>query len=301
MNDKNRSEARRAQRAMRTAAAWYVALEARPADEQLAARCNEWVEQSDAHQQALLACTAVTELTRRLAADSDLRAVCAEAAAIASGAPRRPRARARLGPRGLWAVGAAAGLAALAVLALRLPSGAVPMASHGLGDLASASRIATTAPLAMPVVLPGSVVVDAHSLALLPFTQLPAAAGDRAADGAFAVGLRRDLSSALEAVPGLYLADGSAVVPYAQSELSPGQIGAQLGVRGLVTAAVGLDDGWVRTDVRLVDAATGATLWHGRRERPVEELHALKIDLVESIVTALVNPGFDAGAAVADL
>jgi TolB-like protein len=241
----------------------------------------KWLAARPGNERAMERVELAVELGRRLAAEpgSALHAEAQLAARPLPGPRRAPLARA-------LAWGSA--LAALLLVALfitrdeaRPPGGPVV--------LSAARTVAVDAPNNAAAVLPGGVVVDASSVAVLPF------AGARSA--ALAAGLERDLAEALRTVPGLYVIADAAVQPYAGTELAAAQLGGLLGARGLVDGSVELADGRVRVSARLREAATGTTLWQAELDRPVDELRAVRYEIAEQVATAMFESG--ARAAVA--
>ena len=156
----------------------------------------------------------------------------------------------------------------------------------------AARLVAVNAPSNPVVVLPSGVVVDASAVAVLPF----AAAGD----ATLAQGLEREVVAALRSVPGLYVVADSAVQAYAYTELAPAEIGAQLGARGVLEAAIDLVDGRVRVSARLREASTGATLWRADLERSVDELRAVRDELAEQVAAAMLDSSLRADARAGD-
>ena len=150
-----------------------------------------------------------------------------------------------------------------------------------LAPLRAADRVTVDAPRDSVAMLPTGVVVDASAVAVLPFAM--------AGDASLARGLERDVAAALRTVPGLYIIADAAVQPYAATDLAAAEIGTQLGVRGLVDAAVELVDGRVRVSARLREAASGATLWQTDADRPVEELDAMRDEIAESVADAMLD------------
>jgi adenylate cyclase len=130
-------------------------------------------------------------------------------------------------------------------------------------------------------VLPSGVVVDASAVAVLPFAT--------SGDSSLARGIERDIVAALRTVPGLYVIADNAVSPYAATELAAAELGALLGARGIVDAAVELADGRVRIDARLRDASTGATLFQARVERPVDELRDVRDEIAQQVALNMLD------------
>jgi TolB-like protein len=134
------------------------------------------------------------------------------------------------------------------------------------------------------------VIVDAHSVAVLPFVAAGAATGDEPVlpgSRALAAGLQRELIAELDAVPGLYVVNAASVQPYAGSDLAPAEIGAQLGARGVLRGTASLVGGRVYLGAQLVDAATGQVLWAASYEQPIDELRAIQQDVLLQVVAAL--------------
>jgi len=147
-------------------------------------------------------------------------------------------------------------------------------------------------------VLPGDIVVDVHSIAVLPFDQAreaPESAVDDADERAaarIARQLHDEVMSQLSRIPGLYVVDGSSTAVYASGELAPEQIAALLGVRGVVAAGVELDGRTVRVSLRMTDAASAAWPTEIVLERPLDELPDVKTAIVANIADALDSTSF---------
>jgi len=232
-----------------------------------------WLDERPEHERALERVELASALARQLAVDpsSALYAEAALAARLAS--RRRP-----WGPALAWG-GALA--AALLVVVFLLPES--PRRPVEVAPLRAAQRVTVDAPSDSVAMLPTGVVVDASAVAVLPFAT--------AGDAILARGLERDVAAALRTVPGLYIIADDAVQPYSASELAAAEIGRQLGVRGLVDAAVELVDGRVRVSARLREAATGETLWQTDVDRPVDELDAIRSEIAESVADAMLDTG----------
>jgi TolB-like protein len=250
---------------------------------------------------AFARCVAATQLAKRLSEDPDLEWAYADAAALARPQP----ATARRGVR--YALGAAA--AALVSMALWLgtappqpvvdsdasaPSPAEP-------ELAAAVERATAllgaAQAANPVaLLPGDVVVDAHSIAVLPFT--PAGDGAEADAADLAARVERDLIATLSAIPGMYAIGDVSARAYAGAELPPSAIGAQLGVRGIVTGRIAVTADRIQITAVLRDATTNAVLWRNDYDDALAALSSIQGDIVEAVTAALVDtPRYEAAVA----
>ena len=254
-----------------TAARRFVSVDAgeQGADVALAS----WLAERPEHERALERVELAAVLGKRLAADPASALHAEAAAAVRFRPPRRMVARA------LVSVGALA--AAVLVAVFLLPDEPLRPGSPALAPLRAAQRVTIDTPSDPVAVLPTGVVVDASAVAVLPF----AAAGD----ATLAVGLERDVVEMLRTVPGLYVIAGAAVSGYASTDLSPSEIGAQVGARGIVDAGAELVDGRVRVSARLRDAATGATLWQTDVDRPVDELGAIRYEIAENVAATMLD------------
>jgi TolB-like protein len=263
------------------AARWFVRVDAgeHPDDPNLAA----WLEARPENERALQRVELAAALGRQLAAEPSS-ALYAEAAQAARLAPsRRSSARALA-----WGGALAASLLG-AVFIVRDAAG--PARSPEIVMIEAARVVAFNAPSNPVAVLPNGIVVDASAVAVLPFT---------ADDAAFAEGLQRDVAAALRTVPGLYVIADAAVSSYARTELSPSEIGGQLGARGIVDAAIELGDGRVRVTAILRETTTGATLWRTELDTPVDELRAVRGEIVERVAAAMLDASLRAPIARAD-
>ncbi len=159
-----------------------------------------------------------------------------------------------------------------------------------LDPAASAERSASiaAAAAAYPIArLPSGGVVDASSIAVLPFG---APADEPRATRVLAVSLSRDIGSALAALPGIYVVGAPRAAAYLATELDASELGEQLGVRGIVVGELAEHDGQIRIAADLLDAATDERIWHAEYERPAEELMPLAAEIGDAITAALIDP-----------
>jgi TolB-like protein len=142
-------------------------------------------------------------------------------------------------------------------------------------------------------VLRGGLVVDANSVAVLAFGERDAS--DRGAGVTeIAAGLQRGLIAAFAEIPGVYAIPAASVLPYADTELAPGAIGAELGARGILTGDVAVVDGTLRIRVVLDDAVTNGVRWRHDYEAPLAQLSRIQGEIVEGVTAALVGaPRYD--------
>ena len=272
----------------KTAAQWYVELDAGGFDARTDAELGEWLASNPEHEAELARCDAAVVFAGKLTDRAAVRRAFGEAARVASVSPRaaRPAWYARAGLA--WAVAAAC--LAVAILAVvdrvraRLPEapGAPPASAEA--SYAAGIDLAAFQPIA---ILPGEVVVDARSVAVLPFAGEIGPSGNARAAREIAAAFYDDVLRELAAIPGVYVVGGDAVFPYTERDIAPVEIATQLGVRGIVEAVVGYEDGRIRVSLSLIDAARAAVTVHEAYERPLEEVEALQADVVAGVVDAL--------------
>jgi len=297
-----------------TAAEWYVAIDSAAPDDVKAARFAAWLDRAAEHEPELERCAAAVEIARRLADDPGLRFAYDEAAAIAAGAPRARRSLRNLASAAAIAATIVVGLAALwfareareprtlggadaTANASVLVRGADARATASDSAPLRAADIGAAAPVSVPALrLPSGVVVDAGAVAVLPFTSDP----DQGIETAkLAATLAREVRTELAAAPGLYVIVAPQAVVYLGTDLSASELGAQLGVRGVVVGDVAVNDGRARIGATLLDAVTDQPLWRSNYERPVAEIASIANEIGAEIATALVDADLRARAAAA--
>jgi TolB-like protein len=276
-----RKDATNAGSAPGEAARWFVRIDA--GESRDAADFIAWLDLRRENGRAFERVELAAALGKRLAADPSS-ALHAEATRAARLGPRRQSLR-----RALTWGGALAASLLVAIVVVRDP--APPAGPPEAVTIEAARVVAFNAPNNPVAILPTGVVVDASAVAVLPFT---------AADAALAEGLERDVAAALRTVPGLYVIADAAVSSYGRTDLSPSEIGGQLGARGIVNAAIDLVDGRVRVTASLRETTTGATLWHTDLDRPVDELRAVRVEIVEHVAAAMLDSSLRAPVVRAD-
>jgi hypothetical protein len=217
----------------RTAAEWYVALDARKrraeeTEQPIDASFAAWLTRASKHEPALERCEAAVVLARALADDPDLLFAYEETRALACRPAKRaapPARREAHAWQRAW-VGLAA-LAATAVIAIDATVAPPPPNPVSRAIAAAAAIVAGLPPLNGAVVLPGNYVVDARALTVLAFGIADGRAGSGGAGRAegFAAALERELVGALRAVPGLHVIDADPVPAGAAASLAPSAIG----------------------------------------------------------------------------
>jgi len=304
-------DTRRSRGETASAAEWFVALDSRAPDEVGAARFAAWLDRAAEHEVELERCDAAAEIARGLADDPELRWAYDEAAALAKRDPaasQRAPARRTVWRFGWAAAAGAAGVAAAATLWLAhdthgsAPSITVQSArtvTDPLASVSAAERRATVAAAAAqyPIVrLPSGVVVDAGSVAVLPFGF---ATDETRATGELAATLSREIGTSLALLPGIYVVGSPQANAYLGTELSASDVGDQLGVRGVVVGEVAEHEGQVHVAARLLDAATREQVWVGEFDRPPADVDALADEIGTEITAVLVDPVLRARAVAA--
>jgi TolB-like protein len=286
----------------------------------LRSAAERWVRVDAGGDDALARCEAVLCIGKALAADPDLRWAYDEAARIAAGPPRRPRAArmrtALASPALAWSAAAVSSIVAIVALGIANSAGPGPAAPETTADSSTQQASAPfpaaatdSAPtidarsdtrFASPVVvLPGRVFVDAGSVAVLPFGVEVSASSQQPSPRAQAVAsdLYADLVRRLESIPGIYVAQPVSVLPYADADLGAEQIASQLGVRGIIEGRVAAVADRMRITLSLTDAATDDVVWRGTIERRADEVANVGADMAADAAAALGNappPPFDA-------
>lgn len=277
------------------AAQWFVDVTDNPMDELTESRFATWLDSDPANADEFLRCEAAMQIARRLASHKDTQWAFMDTAnpSVNSGANRDTH-RGRLlaetwkrrwfqNPAYAWTVAAVfAALAAFPFAGRRAPG---PSTDDLAVPAPRAAGLELTFAASEPVVLlPGQVIVDAHSVAVLPFV----GDADGGADRRLADRLHGEVVKGLAAIPGVYVIDRESVAAYEESKILPRDIAAQLGVRGVVEGSVASADGRVRVVLRFTDAASERLL-QDAHERSVNELERIEADIVTNIAVALAG------------
>jgi TolB-like protein/DNA-binding winged helix-turn-helix (wHTH) protein/Tfp pilus assembly protein PilF len=134
-----------------------------------------------------------------------------------------------------------------------------------------------------PAPVPGEVAETALSIAVVPLDVL----GDERSQSYFAEGLTLDLITALSHFPQLLVIAPGSVFGYRDAAADDRAIGAELGVRYLIRGGVQRGDGHMRINVRLLEAASGRTLWADRFAGEPSDVFRIQDQVVRGIVAAL--------------
>jgi len=140
-----------------------------------------------------------------------------------------------------------------------------------------------------------SATSDKPSIAVLPFSNL---SGDPAQDY-FSDGITEDVIAELSRFRSLFVVARHSSFVYRATSSDIREVGRQLGVRYVVEGSARRIGKRVRVTVKLLDAASGFTLWTERYDREIEDIFAIQDEIVGKIVSALPGRLEDAGREIA--
>jgi adenylate cyclase len=126
-------------------------------------------------------------------------------------------------------------------------------------------------------------VVDARSLAVLPFADL-SEAGDQKW---FAEGLAEEILNRLARLGELRVSARNSSFRFEDRAVDVREIGRLLGVASVVEGSVRRDGDRLRIGVQLVRAADGFHLWSQTYDRHLDDVFAIQADIAENIARAL--------------
>jgi adenylate cyclase len=121
------------------------------------------------------------------------------------------------------------------------------------------------------------------SIVVLPFANL---SGDPGQDY-FADGLTENLTTDLSRIHGSFVIARNTAFTFKGKNLDAKQIGRELGVRYVLEGSVQRDQGRVRVNAQLIDAASGAHLWADRFDEDVADLFKLQDEVVARLANSL--------------
>jgi TolB-like protein/DNA-binding winged helix-turn-helix (wHTH) protein/tetratricopeptide (TPR) repeat protein len=160
------------------------------------------------------------------------------------------------------------------------PAAGMRRAAFGVATLLAAALLvlwASTRPDAPPP------RASAASIVVLPFTSLSEDPQDRY----FAEGLAIEMHDALAGIPGLQVAAQPAAGGGDAATRDPRELGSLYGVATVLDASVRREGRRVLVNARLVDTASGFTLWHERYDREAADVFALQGAIAAEVVAAL--------------
>jgi TolB-like protein/Flp pilus assembly protein TadD len=121
------------------------------------------------------------------------------------------------------------------------------------------------------------------SIAVLPFKPLLPQARNEAIE----VGMAELLINRLSPLPGVVVKPLSSVRRYSAIDQDPAQAGRELDVEAVVDGTVQIAGNEVRLTARLLDVATGQSLWAGNFTQQLGDFFAMQDALVTQLVSAL--------------
>jgi TolB-like protein/Tfp pilus assembly protein PilF len=121
------------------------------------------------------------------------------------------------------------------------------------------------------------------SIAVLPFSN-----GQDPDHDYFSDGLTEDLITSLGRFRGLFVIARDSTFVYKGKQVSPQQVGRELGVRYLLEGRVRRERDNVRITTRLIDAATGGQIWGESYDRALSKISTVQDDVTQNIVRSLV-------------
>jgi len=122
-----------------------------------------------------------------------------------------------------------------------------------------------------------------QSLAVLPFRPLAGTQGDPAIE----LGVAELLVTRLSTLPGLTVAPLSSVTRYAGAATDRSAAGKALGVEAVLDGNVQVRDDRIRLTARLIETATGRTLWADDFTERLDDFFEVQDSLVTQLVEAL--------------
>jgi adenylate cyclase len=145
------------------------------------------------------------------------------------------------------------------------------------------TTVATSAPA--PIAANGVAPVEAArlSLVVLPFANL---SNDPNQDY-FADGITENLTTEMSRIRGSFVIARNTAFTFKGKSIDAKQIGKELGVRYVLEGSVQRDQGRVRVNAQLIDAASGAHLWADRFDEDVADLFKLQDEVVARLANSL--------------
>ncbi|MEZ4416177.1 MAG: hypothetical protein R3E10_10485 [Gemmatimonadota bacterium] len=130
---------------------------------------------------------------------------------------------------------------------------------------------------------PSQRVLDAKSLAVMPFVNL---SGD-ANEEYFSDGITDAVITALTRVRGIKVASRTSSFAFKSSARPVQEIGQELGVASVLEGSVRKDGETVRVDVHLADTQDGFEIWTERYARPLTDVFDVQEEIAQAIVRVL--------------
>jgi TolB-like protein len=130
---------------------------------------------------------------------------------------------------------------------------------------------------------PGAPTESRPSIAVLPF----AVVSPDAETFALAEALPHDLIVELSRLRWLFVIARGSAFRFRSHDADLGKVGAALGVRYVLSGAIGLDGRGVSVTVELAETATGGVIWSERFALSVEGVHEVRGQIARAVIAAL--------------
>jgi len=140
--------------------------------------------------------------------------------------------------------------------------------------------------------------VHPRSIVVLPFANM----SDDAAQKHFADGIVEDLTTRLQALPGLKVMSRQSATAYQGRQVDARTISRELGCQYVVEGSVRKIDDRMRVTAQLIDAPKDEHIWAERYDRRLEDAFALQDEICDQIVAAIearLAPGDEPAVQVA--
>jgi eukaryotic-like serine/threonine-protein kinase len=125
--------------------------------------------------------------------------------------------------------------------------------------------------------------VQANSVVVLPFTNM----SEDAAQTHFADGIVEDLTTRLQAIPGLKVMSRQSAFAYQGRNVGARTISRELGCHYVIEGSVRKVGDRMRVTAQLIDAPKDEHVWAQRYDRKLEDAFALQDEICDQIVTAM--------------
>ena len=135
-------------------------------------------------------------------------------------------------------------------------------------------------PLSTAVLATG---VQPRSIVVLPFANM----SDDAAQKHFADGIVEDLTTRLQALPGLKVMSRQSASAYQGRQVDARTISRELGCQYVVEGSIRKIDDRMRVTAQLIDAPKDEHIWAERYDRRLEDVFALQDEICDRIVAAI--------------
>jgi TolB-like protein/Tfp pilus assembly protein PilF len=147
----------------------------------------------------------------------------------------------------------------------------------------SAAPVPASSAVASPVASSAASVVNAKSIAVLPFANM----SDDKDTGYFSDGVHEDILTNLALIPELKVVSRTTVVQYRDSKKTLRQIGDELGVAYILEGSVRRSGNTVRVTGQLINARTDEHVWAKSYDRNLTDVFAIQASLSQEIAGAL--------------